>query len=119
MNQLKQQWLRYWLAMNATAFDSAVHAVVLLYSVAGAHEVTGNVPTLNAQQMGWVFLIAFTRSLLAYLDAHPISVLLPETRGGDEPVAGSFRGQVVPAPIQRSSRAPAWQQLCNSNPRSQ
>ena len=76
---LKAQILRYWLAMNASAFDSAIHAVVAFFGVAGAHAVVDGIPALTLQQGGAVFLIAFGRALLAYLDAHPISILQPAT----------------------------------------
>lgn len=70
--------LRYWLAMTATAWDAAVHALVLFCGVAGAHEVTQGVPSLTLQQLGWVFLIAFGRAVLAYLAAHPLAAMLAE-----------------------------------------
>jgi len=75
---LKRQILRYWLAMNATALDAAIHALVLFCGVAGAHEATQLVPALNLQQLAWVFLIAFGRAMLAYAAAHPVAALLPD-----------------------------------------
>ena len=62
--------------MNATAFDSAVHALVLFCGVAGAHEATAAVPALNLQQLVALFLIAFGRAVLEYLDAHPLAELV-------------------------------------------
>ena len=73
---LKRQILRYWLAMNATALDAAIHALVLFCGVAGAHEATQLVPALNLQQLAWVFLIAFGRAMLAYAAAHPVAAAL-------------------------------------------
>jgi hypothetical protein len=73
---LKQSILRYWLAMNATALDAAIHALALFCGVAGAHEATQWVPALNLQQLGWVFLIAFGRAVLAYVAAHPVAAAL-------------------------------------------
>jgi hypothetical protein len=67
---------RYWLAMNATALDAAIHALVLFCGVAGAHEATQWVPALNLQQLAWVFLIAFGRAMLAYLETHPVAAAL-------------------------------------------
>ena len=74
--KLKPGILRYWLAMNATALEAAIHALVLFCGVAGAHEATQWVPALNLQQLGWVFLIAFGRAILAYVEAHPVTDLL-------------------------------------------
>ena len=70
---LKAHLLRYWLAMNASAFDSAVHSVVAFFGVAGAHAVVDNIPALTLQQGAAVFLIAFGRALLDYLDKHPLT----------------------------------------------
>ena len=75
----KMQFLRYWLAMNASAFDSAVHALAAFFGVAGAHAVMDAIPALSIQQVAAVFLIAFGRAILAYLDAHPLTGLLPAT----------------------------------------
>ena len=74
--------LRYWLAMNASAFDSAVHAAVAFFGVAGAHAAMDAIPALSIQQVAAVFLIAFGRAILNYLDQHPLAELLaakPET----------------------------------------
>jgi hypothetical protein len=70
--------LRYWLAMNASAFDAAVHSCVAFFGVAGAHAVMDSIPALNLQQFAAVFLVAFGRTILAYLDAHPLSDLIPK-----------------------------------------
>jgi hypothetical protein len=70
--------LRYWLAMNASAFDAAVHSCVAFFGVAGAHAAIESIPALNLQQFAAVFLITFGRTILAYLDAHPVSALLPK-----------------------------------------
>jgi hypothetical protein len=69
--------LRYWLAMNASALDAAVHSCVAFFGVAGAHAAFDAVPALNVQQFAAVFLITFGRAILAYLDAHPVSELIP------------------------------------------
>jgi hypothetical protein len=73
----KQQLLRYWLAMNASAFDAAVHSSVAFFGVAGAHAAIESIPALTLEQFASVFLIAFGRAILTYLDAHPISELIP------------------------------------------
>lgn len=72
--------LRYWLAMNASAFDAAVHSSVTFFGIAGAHAAVESIPALNPQQFGAVFLITFGRAILVYLDAHPLDQLLdPQT----------------------------------------
>lgn len=73
---LKQQFLRYWIAMNASAFDAAVHSSVAFFGVAGAHAAIDAVPALSLQQFAAVFLITFGRAILNYLDAHPLAELI-------------------------------------------
>ena len=70
--------LRYWLAMNASAFDAAIHSCVAFFGVAGAHAAIESIPALNLQQFAAVFLITFGRTILSYLDAHPVTGLLPK-----------------------------------------
>lgn len=69
--------LRYWLAMNASAIDGAVHSAKAFFGVAGAHAVSESIPALNLQQFAAVFLIAFGTGILKYLDANPLAALLP------------------------------------------
>ena len=69
--------LRYGLAMNASAFDAAIHSSVAFFGVAGAHAAIDAVPALTLQQFAAVFLITFGRAILNYLDAHPVTELLP------------------------------------------
>ncbi len=69
--------LRYWLAMNASALQAAVHSSVAFFGVAGAHAAMDAIPALTIQQFAAVFLIAFGRAILNYLDAHPLTALLP------------------------------------------
>ena len=68
--------LRYWLAMNATAFDSAVHSLVAFGGAASAHQAAAefnvNVPAISLMQLGIVFLSSFGWAVLRYLDAHPL-----------------------------------------------
>ena len=73
MTKLKLQILRYWLAMNASAFDAAVHACAVFFGVAGVHEAVNAVPALNLKQLGAVFGIGFIRGGLKYLDEHPLA----------------------------------------------
>ena len=72
--------LRYWLAMNASAFDAAVHSSVAFFGVAGAHAAMDAIPALTIQQFAAVFLIAFGRAILNYLDAHPLSELINQLK---------------------------------------
>lgn len=100
MNNFKQQILRYWLAMNASAFDAAVHSSVAFFGVAGAHAAIEAVPALTLEQFAAVFLIAFGRAILGYLAAHPLLTLLPPSTA--EKIAAAI-GQIpagsVPAPV--------------------
>ena len=95
---MKNKILRYLAAMNASAFDAAVHAVVLFCGVAGAHEITGSVTALNVQQLGWLFLIAFGRAVLAYLDAHPLSQLTAGGGDGPSPLPATSGHKLSPPP---------------------
>jgi len=67
-------YLRYWLAMNASAVQSAAHATKAFVATAGAHVVQDSIPALNLSQIGAVFAFAF---VLNWLDAHPLSALIP------------------------------------------
>jgi hypothetical protein len=75
--------LRYWLAMNASAFQTTVHSVNLFLSSAAAHTVSeelpglGMIPAISLPQLLVFALFIFARAILAYLDAHPITELLP------------------------------------------
>ena len=72
--------MRYWLAMNASAFDAAVHSASAFFGVAGAHAAMDAIPALTIQQFAAVFLIAFGRAILNYLDAHPLSELINQLK---------------------------------------
>ena len=68
--------LRYWLAMNASAFQAAVHSTKAYVGVAVAHAAADSIPALNLQQLAGIFLLTFGMEILNYLDAHPLSELL-------------------------------------------
>lgn len=70
--------LRYWLAMNASALQAAIHSATAFFGVAGAHAAWETVPALQLNQFAAVFLISFARAILSYLDAHPVTELLPQ-----------------------------------------
>jgi hypothetical protein len=69
--------LRYWLAMNASAVQSAAHATKAFLATAGAHVVQDSIPALNLPQIGAVFAFAFVLEVFNWLDAHPLSALIP------------------------------------------
>ena len=79
MDKIKPSILRYWLAMNASAFDAAVHASAAFFGVSGVHAVVDAVPALTAEQFAAVFLMAFGRAILAWLDKNPLAALIPST----------------------------------------
>jgi hypothetical protein len=70
--QFKQQLLRYWLAMNASALQAGTHSVRAFLGVAGVHAVSATVAALTLEQTAAVFLLAFGSGLLNYLDTHPL-----------------------------------------------
>jgi hypothetical protein len=78
--KIPQPIFRYWLAMNATAMQSAIHAVKIYCGVAGWHEVIPatlpslQVAALDLKQGAMVFGIAFGSAILNYLDANPLPV---------------------------------------------
>jgi hypothetical protein len=80
MKPLKIRILRYWLALNASAVQAAVHSSKAFLGVAGAHAAVDSIPAQNPQQLAAVFLITFTIAALNYLDAHPLAELLDEPK---------------------------------------
>ena len=46
-DQLKQKIWRYWLCMNASAFDAAVHSSVFFSAVGLGHAASASVPALD------------------------------------------------------------------------
>ena len=75
--QFKLSLLRYWLAMNASALQSGVHAVRIFCGMAGAHVAVESINALNLQQLAVVFLIAFGSEILNYLDKNPLTQIEP------------------------------------------
>ena len=70
--------IRYWLAMNASATQSAVHATKAFLAVSAAHAVQDSIPALNWQQLCAVFGMAFVIEIFNWLDLHPLTSLLPD-----------------------------------------
>ena len=66
--------------MNATALDSAVQSSAAFFGVAGAHAAMDAIPALTIQQFAAVFLIAFGRAILNYLEAHPLADLINQEK---------------------------------------
>lgn len=103
---MKQKILRYGLAMNASAFQAGAHAAKVFLGLAVAHCVAGSIPALNLSQLVAVFAFAFAYELLDWLDAHPVSDLIPEAdnlgRLNAELTAEIKNGQSQPAPTKPS-----------------
>jgi hypothetical protein len=100
MNNIKQQLLRYWLAMNASAFQAAVHATKAFVGLAVAHAGLNGVPVLSWQQLLCVFGFAFGWEIVNWLDGHPVDELLPE-RGLSQSAARKQTGapETLTAPV--------------------
>ncbi len=81
----KSQFWRYWLAMNASALDAAVHSCAAFFGVAGAHAAMEMVPALNLQQTAAVFAMSFGRGILNYLAAHPVAGRVGALEAADKP----------------------------------
>jgi hypothetical protein len=77
VNSFKQQLLRYWLAMNASAFDSASAACMTFVAASGAHAEVPGVAPFDLKQFALILAVAFGHGCMAYLKAHPIEKLFP------------------------------------------
>ena len=102
---MKQQLLRYWLAMNASALRGAAHAGKTWLATAGVHAINGAVPALNLNQFLAVLGFTFALGILDWLDKNP----LPEELGL-KPEAGiqnSETGNATPAAAAQSPER--WQ----------
>jgi hypothetical protein len=115
MTPIKNQLLRYWLALNASAFDAAVHASAAFFGVAGIHCAIDTVPALNFKQLGAVFAISFLRGALKYLDAHPLADVAQAFQPAgsrDIPVPCSSLATVAPELATGKSPEPAGSKAC-------
>ena len=75
---MKQQILRYWLAMNASAFDSAAITIKAFLGGAVAHTLSGDsIPGLNWAQLMSVLAVAFVWGIVNFIIANPIEKLFP------------------------------------------
>ena len=64
--------MRYWVAMNASAFDAAAHSALGFSGVAVVHAAAPAVAALDVKQLGTLFLVAFGKGLWSYLKANPV-----------------------------------------------
>jgi len=71
---MKQQLLRYWLAMNASAVQAAAHSGKAWLATAGVHALNESVPALNLQQFTGVLIFAFGAEILNWLDKNPLPI---------------------------------------------
>ena len=71
----KQQLLRYWLAMNASAVQSCAHSVKAWIATAALHTADDAIPALTLAQFGAVISFFFLQSTLDYLDKNPLPQL--------------------------------------------
>lgn len=76
MNSFKQQVFRYWLAMNASAFKSAVHATTFVGAASCMNQLNASVPAPDLKNIGLIFLVAFSRGIAAYLRDHDVTNVL-------------------------------------------
>jgi len=72
MNSFRQQLLRYWLAMNASAIQGAAHAGKAWLATAGVHAINEAVPALNLNQFLAVLGFTFGLGILDWLDKNPL-----------------------------------------------
>lgn len=64
--------LRYWLAMNASAVQSAAHSVKAWVATAALHTANESIPALNLIQFLAVAGFFFLQATLDYLDKNPL-----------------------------------------------
>lgn len=67
---------RYWLAMNASAVQSAAHTTKTFVATATAHALENQIPALNLWQAAAVFGLAFVLGIMDWLDSHPLDAVL-------------------------------------------
>ena len=71
----KQQVLRWWLALNASAVQSCAHSVKAWVATAALHTANDAIPALTAAQFGAVIAFFFLQAALDYLDKNPLPSL--------------------------------------------
>jgi len=69
---MKKQLFRYWVGMNASALQAAIHSTKVFVATATVHAVADSIPALRLDQMAAVFGLAFGMEILNWLDAHPL-----------------------------------------------
>ena len=107
LSAVRGSFLRYWLAMNASAFQAAAHAAKAYVALALASAAGAGVPALNWKQLAAVFLFAFGQAILNWLAEHPLNVPLARENGGPRTEASSASvaaHALVPAPAAELAR---------------
>jgi hypothetical protein len=74
---MKKQLLQYALATNASAVDSAMHAMVVVGAAGTASQLMPTVTPMNLHEVALIFAMSFWRGITAYVAAHPIENLFP------------------------------------------
>jgi hypothetical protein len=108
---MKQQLLRYWLAMNASAIRGAAHAGKTWLATAGVHAIDGAVPALNLNQFLAVLGFTFALGILDWLDKNPLpEEPEPEATGptSETRIENSETGAAAP-PAATTPSAERWQ----------
>lgn len=72
---MKQKLIRYWLAMNAAAIQSAALAGKAWLAAAGAHVASGGqIMAIEPQQLLGIIGFAFITSLIDWLADNPLPI---------------------------------------------
>lgn len=98
MSTLKAHLIRYWAAMTAAAFQSGIHAIVGFGGLAGIEKATSIPIAISLQQGGALFLVAFARAILQYLESHPIAEFLPDIETVAQGTESTEATQSIAAP---------------------
>jgi len=109
---MKQQLLRYWLAMNASALRGAAHAGKTWLATAGVHAINGAVPALNLNQFLAVLGFTFALGILDWLDKNPLPEEPEPEAMGPKPEAGiqnSETGSATPPAAVTTPAPERWQ----------
>jgi hypothetical protein len=70
---MKQNLIRYWLAMNVSAVQSSALAGKAWLAAAGAHVATGGqLPAIEPRQLAGILAFAFVQALIYWLADNPL-----------------------------------------------
>ena len=106
---MKQQLLRYWLAMNASALRGAAHAGKTWLATAGVHAINGAVPPLNLNQFLAVLGFTFALGILDWLDKNPLPEEPESEAMGPKSEAGIQNSETGAAPAIAAPSPERWQ----------